>query len=388
MRKVASGSDTEVLIVGGGAVGLFLGCRLVQLGVPCRVLERAPSPRPHSRSIGVHPPSLERLATLGLAEAFLREGIKVGRGHAFAGSAAAMTRLGTLEFSLCPPPYPFVLSLPQGRTEALLAAHLERAAPGTLVRGAEVTAVVQNADGVSVQVTHEGRSKGLRAPFLVAADGKGSFIRQALAIPFKGRRYPDTYLMGDTADTTGLGSDAALYFTPEGLVESFPLPGGLRRWVVKTPTYTAQPTPEGLEQLVWQRLGVRAPTETNTMLSAFGVQRFLAPAFTKGRVVLVGDAAHVLSPIGGQGMNLGWLNAWALADTLGAVLGDTETTATLNLYARARRRAARVAIRRAEFNTVMGRANALDGLRNTLAWSILHTPVKRRAANIFTMRGI
>ncbi len=362
----------DVIVVGGGVVGLFLGCRLAQLGLSIQVLERRTVPPSHSRAIGVHPPALERLAELGLAEAFTREGVKVTRGHAYAGTK----KLGTLEFGACRPPYPFILTLPQPRTEALLREHLKDHAPDALRCGAEVSGLEPDQDGVTVRL-RDGES--LRSRYLVAADGKESALRRLLKIPFRGGRYPDTYLMGDFTDATALGHDAGLYFTRAGLVESFPLPGGVRRWVVKTPSFVADPTPEGLGQLVFERLGVRLPVETNTMLSSFGVQRFLAARFVAGRVALVGDAAHVLSPIGGQGMNLGWLGAWRLAHALQG--GD------LAPYA-AHRRSAQNAGRRAGFNTVMGRASPLAPLRDALAWSILNTPLRRTFAEVFTMRGL
>ncbi len=369
--------DADVIVVGGGAVGLFLGCRLAQLGVSVRVLERYTTPPPHSRAIGVHPPSLERLAVLGLAEKFVQEGVQVSRGHAYAGTKQTLKHLGTLPFAVCPPPYSFILTLPQPRTEALLAARLDELSPGARLCGAEVVGLETNPNGVTVSLK---TGETLRSRFLVAADGKDSFIRQSLGIPFPGKRYPDTYVMGDFADTTTFGSDAGLYFTRAGLVESFPLPGGVRRWVAKTPQFVKEPTPELVAGFVNERLNVSVPVETNTMVSSFGVQRFLAERFTAGRVALVGDAAHVLSPIGGQGMNLGWLGAWRLAESL----AKGESLESYNAH----RRTAQNATIRAEFNTVMGRATPLAPLRDTFAWSILHTPLKQPFAWAFTMRGL
>lgn len=361
----------DAIIVGGGPVGLFLGGRLAQLGFAVKVLEPRTGPRAHSRAIGVHPPALERLAALGLADAFVREGVRITRGHAYAGTK----RLGTLSFADLPGPYPFVLTLPQPRTETLLEGRLRELAPDALCR-AEAVGIAQTARCVHVTLASGER---LTARFLVAADGKTSSVRNALNIPFRGRSYPDHYLMGDFHDTTELGDDAALYFTRAGLVESFPLPGRLRRWVAKTPVRVSAPTPDILADFVRERLGVTLPVETNSALSAFGVQRFLAERFLAGRVALVGDAAHVVSPIGGQGMNLGWLGAWRLAESLAA--GD------LSGYA-AHRRSARRAVRRAEFNTVMGRATLLGAARDALTWGILHGPLHGSFARMFTMRGL
>jgi len=374
-------SDLDVLIVGGGPVGLLLGGRLAQLRVPCRVLERTSAPLPHSRSIGIHPPVLERFADLGVVDAFLAEGVKVRRGHAFAGTR----HLGALHFDACPPPYPFVLTLPQCRTERILEAHLRRVCPEALVRGVEVVGVEPEEDGVIVQTAAHGTFRGR---FVVGCDGKRSLVREAAGIPFRGGAYPDTYLMGDFADSTGLGDDAALYFTKGGIVEAFPLPGGVRRWVVKTPARVENPSPDGLAGLICGRLGHRVPVETNTMLSAFGVERFLAGRFTEGRLALTGDAAHVVSPIGGQGMNLGWLGAWALAEAFAAIREGVSFEDALDRYGRTRRRAAGVAIRRAEFNTVMGRAMPLGALRDLFSWSVLHTPLEKTFARAFTMRGL
>ncbi len=377
--------DADVFVVGGGAVGLFLSCRLAQLGVRVRVLERYPTPSLHSRAIGVHPPALERLAVLGLAEKFIQAGVQVTRGHAYTGTKRGTQHLGTLLFSSCPAPYPFILTLPQPRTEALLAARLDELAPCARLSGAEVAGLEPDPNGVTVTLKS---GEALRSRFLVAADGKDSFVRQTLGVPFLGKRYPDAYVMGDFADTTGLVGDAELYFTHAGLVESFPLPGGVRRWVVKTPQFVRKPTYELVANLVDERLGrnirrsvrLGVPAETNTTPSSFGVQRFLAERFTVGRVAFVGDAAHVLSPIGGQGMNLGWLGAWRLADALarGEGFGDYD----------AHRNTAKSAACRAEFNTVMGRATPLAVLRDTFAWSILHTPLKHPFARAFTMRGL
>ena len=376
----------QVVIVGGGPVGLFLGCRLAQLGVSFRVLERLLHPVQHSRSIGIHPPALEKLEALGLADALIEKGVRVERGHAFANTRY----LGSLEFSSCPAPYTFVLALPQYETEALLERRLCQLAPGTLLRGVKVTDLKQANEAVQLTFQHDGgQPETIGADFVVGCDGKNSAVRQLAGISFPGSAYPDTYLMGDFADSTDLGADAGIYLTDAGLVESFPLPDGKRRWVAKTDGYVEAPTPELLARLVLGRLEHSLPTPTNTMLSSFGVQNYLAETFTKGRVLLAGDAAHVVSPIGGQGMNLGWLDADAAAAALAKLFNEgLEPDNVLSNFNSKRQRAAKNAARRAAFNMAMGRATPLASLKYTAVRGLLKTPAKRVFARLFTMRGL
>src|SRR5699024_2021681 len=137
--------------------------------------------------------------------------------------------------------------------------------------------------------------------------------------------YPDTYLMGDVADS-GTRRGARIHLEPGGVIEAFPLPGAMRRWVAHTGTARlgtgrfgksrSARTPEELAAIVRRRTGERIDPATNTMISAFGVRRRTAERMVDGRVVLIGDAAHEVSPIGGQGMTLGWLDALALAPLL------------------------------------------------------------------------
>lgn len=355
-------------------MGLFAACALLQAGFKVSVFEARNKPLPHSRAIGIHPPALELMASLGLAEALLQEGVKIHRGHAHVGQK----RVGTLDFSACPGPYPFILSLPQARTEALLEGQLGALAPHALQRGVKIIGLEQQE---RVYLT-SAAGETFVTDFALIAEGKGSPLRAALNIPFVGSRYPDVYLMGDFADETGLEEDAALFFTPQGLVESFPLPGKMRRWVAKLARRAGQEDVQAaaLTDIIWRRTGYLVRPEGNRMLSAFGIERYLAKDLLRGQVALIGDSAHVLSPIGGQGMNLGWLGAW---DAVHALAQE----GSLAPYALHRRRALE-ASRRASFNTLMGRASVFNPLRNLALLGILHTPAKRVFARRFTMRGL
>lgn len=401
---LAGGSDRsvrrcEVLIVGAGAAGLLLAALLAQLDVDVVVLERRARPSGHSRAIGLHPPALQVLRAVGLEELALQEGMPIRGGVARSGRH----ELGELTFERAWPERPFVLALPQHRTEALLSARVQELAPGALHRGWEVTQVQEDGTGVHVSARRSSAAGALpsgapewttwRAQVLVGADGASSGVRERAGIGVRERPYPDTYLMGDFANTTGDGSTAVLHLAAGGVVESFPLPGSVRRWVAHTGGAAVDASPEGLARLVEARTGEAPEARTCTMLSAFGVRRRLAQRMVTGRQVLVGDAAHEISPIGGQGMTLGWLDARALAPLLAQALHEgmprpLQARACFREFERTRLRAAARAAWQAEVNMVAGRPRGWPAryVRDTAIRAVLRTPLRAGLAGAFTMR--
>lgn len=389
--------EVEVAVVGGGPVGLAVGCLLAKAGAEVAVLERRTAPSGHSRSIGIHPPALEALEPTGVVPELLERGMRVERGHAYAGRR----RLGTLSFATCLPPYRYVLTVPQPDSERVLEAQLRSLAPAALRRGVEVTGLVAGAEAVTLTLSG---SRSLRASLVVACDGHGSRLRRALDVPVRVRGHPDRFLMGDFPDASGLGRDAAIYLTPAGVVEAFPLPGGKRRWVAAVEPRA--PLPGGaldrpaaaarLSALVWRRVGVRLDADACDMISAFGVRTVLSRRLVAGRVAFAGDAAHAIPPFGGQGMNLGWLDAAALAATVARVRGGEhlgrvppwQLQRALASYERERLGAAAAAASRAEFNLTVGRGGASHVPRTALVWLGLRTPAARAFARRFTMRGL
>jgi 2-polyprenyl-6-methoxyphenol hydroxylase-like FAD-dependent oxidoreductase len=211
--------------------------------------------------------------------------------------------------------------------------------------GGRVTADAA-ADGAAVRYT---------AAIVVAADGVRSTVRSQLGTPVRARNYPDRYLMGDFADTTGLGPDAVLFLAPEGIVESFPLPGNRRRWVVRLGESGNGRDARWLADSIRQRTGTDVDPAGNTMLSSFGVRSRLVRRMVAGRTVLIGDAAHEVSPIGGQGMNLGWLDAVALAPVVLASLHGRHSGGHLRAFEAGRNAAAARACRQSEINMALGR---------------------------------
>lgn len=381
-----SDNTYQVVIVGGGPVGLFLGLCLHHAGVSCLILEKRTEIRKGSRSLGIHPVSLELFGQLGISGAFTGKGVKIRRGHAYTNDK----KLGTLSFAEnCPKPFNYILALPQYITETILQQHISSTDDRLLVRGARVTDISQNEKQVSVSYFCDGETNQITASFLVGCDGKDSFVRTQAGISFEGTSYPDTYIMGDFPDNTSLGTDAAIFLCEEGLIESFPLPNRKRRWVVKTKTYQSEVRKTDIAKKVSTRIDHNLDGIEAEMLSSFGVQKLLADPIVKGRIILAGDAAHIVSPIGGQGMNLGWLGAWDLSQRFTQVFHhDKPYYAILNTFEKQRKKAARTASRRAELNMRLGREPKLPFLRDCIVSLMLKNPLSKLMAQTFTMRGI
>ncbi|WP_114854309.1 NAD(P)/FAD-dependent oxidoreductase [Brachybacterium sp. YJGR34] len=393
-------SPCGVLVVGGGPTGLFLACLLATGGVDVQVLERRTVPRDQSRAIGLHPPALEALAAVGLDAAAVAAGTRIRRGRA----RSRGRELGTLRFARAWPQRPYVLSLPQSRTEALLERRLAELAPGALHRGWEVTGLQEEAQGVAITAQRAegtpatGPAPPRRAAVVVGADGSRSGVRRLLGIPTTGGEGPDTYLMGDLADPGAPGErsadrEAIIHLEPDGVVESFPLPDHRRRWVVHTGTTPpVQPTARTLTDLVRARTGVSLEAATCSMLSVFTVRRRTARTMLSGRCLLVGDAVHEISPIGGQGITLGWLDALELAPLLQSA-AEGESRGPLNedpAWQRAERRIRRRARRAghlAQANTVLGRPlpPTVAALREVAVGIALRSPLREVMAWAYSM---
>ncbi|MGM9470613.1 FAD-dependent oxidoreductase [Pseudarthrobacter sp. YS3] len=383
----------DVLIVGGGPVGLYLGALLLQEGVGVRILEQRSGRDRHSRAIGIHPPALAALEKVGVAEAMVDSGVQIRGGVAKSGGKT----VGSMSFAHVSDRFPFVLSLPQFATESLLEQRVNGLDSSALVRGTRVTDIADDGGQVTVALgssTSSGagseRPAGqLSAALLVAADGSRSLMRRLLGIEASSRSYPDHYVMGDFAADGDHHHEAVLYLEAGGIVESFPLPGGVRRWVARVDSPSLDVDAGELARLVHRRTGTGPDPATNTMLSAFSPHSTLACRPVAGRAVLIGDAAHEISPIGGQGMNLGWLDAAALAPVICMALAGKPVGRRLEDYAASRSKAASLARWQSELNMTLGRPlpQPFLSVRNRVLGAIAGFPAANRlVARRFTMQ--
>ncbi len=374
----------DVVVIGGGPVGLYAAILLAQAGVEVEVLERRTERSRHSRAIGIHPPALTALEAAGVAEALIDSGVRIRGGIA----RSRGRKVAELSFDCVPGRHRYVLAIPQEQTERILAERLAELAPDALRRGETVESVHDVGAEVLTLTSSIGSSRVLRSRLVIGADGARSLVRDAAGIQAPARPYTDAYVMGDFADTTEDGATAALYLEPEGIVESFPLPGRVRRWVVRMPKLVESPSAELVTGLVASRTGVSVDPATNTMLSSFGVRRRIAERFVRGRAALIGDAAHEVSPIGGQGMNLGWLDAAQLVPVIVASLSGRSVGAQLQRFNAERRRASQAASRQAHINMLLGRPlpGPLMSARNRALGRLAAVPAVHDAvARTFTM---
>lgn len=376
----------DVAIVGGGPVGLLLGIMLSRMGINNVILEKQNGIDSHSRSIGIHPPSLHVLERVGLQDEIINAGVKIRQGLAL---IDAGNPLGSIRFELLPEPYQFVLAVPQYRTEQILENAIAAETHTTLLKGREVHHIDEHDDFITVSAKDQNNDISFTTRFLVGCDGKDSMTRRNAGIFFQGDIYPNSYVMGDFKDNISFDDDALIFVTNNGLVESFPLPGNKRRWVVETSEDYTDKNARETTQIIKARTGLQPDPDSNSMLSNFGTERYLATTFHRGRFILAGDAAHVLSPIGGQGMNLGWLDCDHLARALEAIIrSGAPVNSTLDQYSRHRRKKAKQAIKRSEFNMLLGHRNRFPGIRNLVVRQLLKAPVNRYMARRFTMAGL
>jgi 2-polyprenyl-6-methoxyphenol hydroxylase-like FAD-dependent oxidoreductase len=384
----AKPDDYEVIIVGAGPVGLMLGNLLGRRQVKTLVIEQEIKRKDGSRAIGITPPSLHILSSLNLAEEFIRGGVK--NHQAFIHGSKNM--LGKVRFTALPSAFPFVLSIPQETVETILEENLSKYSTVALSRGKKAlsTQLTQNQARIRILNIIENKEEDYTAGFLCVCEGKNSILRNQLGIDFKGGRYRQTYLMADFVDKTSLGQETHFFFSRWGMAESFPLPGGKRRWNVKTKEYMENPPKGFLENLVQSRTGFYLNESDRTAQTPFGVQHYLASAYYKQNVIFCGDSAHVMSPIGGLGMNTGFGDAEFCAGMLYGIIKRQESKAAyFPKYQKYRKQAAKTALRRAALLMRMGAIQGIipSAIRNLLA-SCLIPVLEKYISAYFAMLNI
>jgi len=377
--------DAPVLVVGAGPVGLALANLLGLDDVPCVLIDKHVAPPAQSRAIGLTPPTLRAFRRIGVAERVLRAGVRVATARVFDDAG----EVGALRFDGLPGEFPFILTLPQFDTVRILRDALGRRESVTFLPGAELTGLTQTAGRVVARIAGDGTAaESIAAAWMVGCDGRYSTRRDAAGFAWTHKLYPPSFVMADYADPTDWGAEARLFFSRHGSLEAFPLPRQRRRWVALLPP-GGTGDPGGFLAAQIERLAhvaVRGgPVEGP---STFRPERLLARTFVRGRVLLAGDAAHVMSPIGGQGMNTGMGDADRLVTLLAGLQHGELSPGVLSAYTRERRRAFRIACRRNAVGMWLGTRTGrrVSAVRGTLLRRTLTRPAAaRRLACHFAM---
>jgi 2-polyprenyl-6-methoxyphenol hydroxylase-like FAD-dependent oxidoreductase len=326
--------NPQVLVVGAGPVGLTMAAELARYGISVRIVEKAAQRTDKSKALVLWSRTLELLDRAGCAEPFIAAGHKV---HA-ANIVAANKLLAHVNFAEVKSPYPYALMLPQSETERLLEAHLNRL--GVQVeRQVELTHF--EAGAASVRVTLQsasGQQEKLEAPWMVGCDGAHSTVRHGLGISFAGDTLPRDWILADIhlKAFPFPASEIATYWHEKGVLAVFPIsPGRYRIVADRLQSADERPPNPSLDE-VQRILDQRGPSglvaSDPIWLSSFRINERKVADYGSGRVFLCGDAAHVHSPAGGQGMNTGMQDAFNLAWKLAMVCRGLSAEKLLDSY--------------------------------------------------------
>jgi 2-polyprenyl-6-methoxyphenol hydroxylase-like FAD-dependent oxidoreductase len=365
---------TDVLIAGAGPAGLATAIVLAEAGVDFVLLDRQAEGANTSRACVVHARTLEVLAELGVTERLKELGVVVPTFTVRDGS----TVLAKVPFGGLPTAYPYTLMVPQDRTEAVLLARL-REVGGDVHRPYEVTAVAGDDTGVTVTTT----GGTVRAKYVVGADGMHSTVREQAGIGFTGATYAESFVLADVRMSWPLDrEEVSLHLSPEGVTVVAPLPDGDDHYRVVATVAEAPEHPgiADIQSIVDTRgpEGARSRVTEVVWSSRFRVHHRVADHYRAGRILLAGDAAHVHSPAGGQGMNTGIQDAVALGRLLTRVAAG-EPDALLDTYETTRRPVATGVVAFTDRMTRMAtlRPRPARLLRNTVMKTVFSLPPMR-----------
>jgi len=337
--------DTEVLVVGAGPTGMVMVSELQRHGMHGRIIDRLPQPSHTSKALGIQARTLELFEKIGVVESFLAKGVKLTAMNIYSNHH----RIAQIRMQYVPSRYPFILSLPQWETEDILNAHLKQ--QGIEVeRGVALTALRQTENGVDVVLERAGgQHEQVRARWLIGCDGPHSTVRHLLGLPFEGRTFEQSFALADVHMDCHLPVHQASFFWQGGdLIACLPLPQGQYRLIIG---YRPRTGPEGdvtlvelqraLEKCGWTDVKVNDAVWS----SRFMVNQRKVRHYRQGAVFLAGDACHIHSPVGGQGMNTGIQDAFNLAWKLALVSREEAHPRLLDSYEAERERFGRQLLR-------------------------------------------
>lgn len=325
----------EVLIVGAGPVGLTMAASLLHRGIRCRIIETLPVPSDKSKALVVWSRTLELLDKLDLSQIFVETGMKLS-GASVYGGGKRMIHVTTAGVES---PFGFPLMIPQNETERLLSEHLVRKGL-PIERQVELISFREGADSVVATLRHaDGREEICETPWLVGCDGAHSAVRHTLGMEFTGQAEPNDWMLADVHVEGPLPSDeVSVFWHEKGVLVAFPITRERFRVIADLgaadqEVRRAEPTLADAQAKVDERGPGGLTLHDPVWLANFRINERKVSDYRRGRVMLAGDAAHIHSPAGGQGMNTGMQDAFNLAWKLALVQrGQGKTEALLDSY--------------------------------------------------------
>jgi 2-polyprenyl-6-methoxyphenol hydroxylase-like FAD-dependent oxidoreductase len=312
--------NLNVLVVGAGPVGLTMAAELARYGVSVRIVDKAAQRTDKSKALVLWSRSLELIDRMGCGETFVAAGLKVTAANIIAGGRlVAHIRLDTMET-----PHPYALMLPQSETERLMEQHLN-SCDVQVERQVELTRFVADADKVTSTLLHpDGHEETVPSAWMIGCDGAHSAVRHGLGMQFEGDTLPSDWILADVhlAGVSTKPDEFGMFWHSEGVLALFPITPGRYRVIADVgDAHSKAPRPDPSLEEVQAIIDQRGPggilASTPIWLASFRINERKVADYRAGRVFLAGDAAHIHSPAGGQGMNTGMQDAcnlgWKLA---------------------------------------------------------------------------
>ena len=389
-----TGGLVEVLVVGAGPTGLTLAAELAAFGVRARLIDRGLDRVHESRALAIQPRTLEVLAGLGVTDELIAGGNRAVqlRMHV----PGRVLAVPMFDLGLDDTAYPFLLFVSQAETERVLGQHL--AASGVAVeRGVELVGLSNAADAATATLRHrDGREEVVSARYVVGCDGGHSSVRRLAGIRFEGSSYPQTFVLDDT-EADGVEPGAAHVFLSEtGTLFFFPLgtPATWRLLAMRPPADRMPPDAplvlDEVQALATTYTGGTVRLHDPVWMTNFRLHHRAATHYRAGPVFLAGDAAHVHSPAGAQGMNTGIQDAVNLGWKLALTLRGVTDAALLDTYEAERAPIGRMVLRFTDraFTIATSTKPIVRFARTRLGPAVIPLALKARTARAYAFRTV
>jgi 2-polyprenyl-6-methoxyphenol hydroxylase-like FAD-dependent oxidoreductase len=378
--------NAKVLIAGAGPVGLTLANELTRYGIPVRIVDKAAARTDKSKALVLWSRTLELFDHAGYVADFLPAGMPA-HGAQISNGKEVMARISLDDIESI---YPYALMIPQSETERILEERLQKHGV-TVERNVELESFTEQGAEIQAMLRKtSGETETVTADWLVGCDGAHSAVRHGLGLPFEGTTQPSDWYLAD-GHLSGLEPQDRLhiFWHKDGILAFFPITEG--RWRVVADLGTAQadahradPTLEEIQALITRRGSGSIVIKDAYWLAAFRINERKVKHYSRGRVFLAGDAAHIHSPAGGQGMNTGMQDAFNLAWKLSLVMDGIAKPSLLDSYSVERSAVGDRVLRNASRMTdaAVMRNPIAQGLRNAVVKFAFGFPqLGHRAAN-------